>query len=660
MGPSERTGLCAGLTREFGLAEGVALKGLSDMTKRVRSIRPSLPPRLRRLAAWSVLTSCGAGALAATGDGGLADPNITYVGRWDTSSSTQYTSHWDGTYLTTRFTGRNVSVKLGGAMGFKAVIDGVITMHWGWGGTVPLTSTPLASDGPHTLQIVADYDDREVPFQGLVLDAGATTLPFGSRPLIEFIGDSITAGQGGSEWALTDYAWLTGEQLGVHHTQIAWAGITLSDGYHYSTNEWPGMESMYFRAWAVNRCYNVQCTPDASHPTPNPAWDFSKYSPKIIVINLGTNDWGVGEPGSIFKDRYSGFLASVRSKHPNAEIFVLRTFNGYLAQETQTAVAERVSAGDTRLHYVDTSGWLIPHPSADFADLYHPNDLGYRKVKDRLVPILQPYLGGTALANDTQFKFDSVASWPYGSQSGAYQGDNHWSDVTNASYQVPFSGTQIKLYGARAPQHGIAAVSIDGGAETNVDTYSATRADGALLWSSPVLPGGTHSLKVRVTGMRNVGASGSYITADRVDIANGGLNLLSNPGFESGLSGWSTWPAGSSQAYTDVWGPHSGTSDLVQWSSSPYQVATYQAVSGLSNGLYTVRAWVKGSGGQQLYVKNFGGPQRTAYLTASDSFREVVIGNVNVTNGYAEVGFWTDDPAGGQWLIADDVSFYRQ
>jgi hypothetical protein len=98
----------------------------------------------------------------------------------------------------------------------------------------------------------------------------------------------------------------------------------------------------------------------------------------------------------------------------------------------------------------------------------------------------------------------------------------------------------------------------------------------------------------------------------------------------------------------------------VQWSSSPYQVATYQAVSGLSNGLYTVRAWVKGSGGQQLYVKNFGGPQRTAYLTASDSFREVVIGNVNVTNGYAEVGFWTDDPAGGQWLIADDVSFYRQ
>jgi hypothetical protein len=150
------------------------------------------------------------------------------------------------------------------------VIDGTISTYWAWGTTIALDTSSLTNDGPHTLQIAADYDDREVPFQGLVLDAGATTLPLDPRPVIEFIGDSITAGQGSSHWALTDYAWLTGEKLGAHHTQIAWAGITLSDGYHYSNNNWPGMESMYFRAWAVNRCYNVTCTPDAAHPTPNP------------------------------------------------------------------------------------------------------------------------------------------------------------------------------------------------------------------------------------------------------------------------------------------------------------------------------------------------------------------------------------------------------
>jgi hypothetical protein len=89
-------------------------------------------------------------------------------------------------------------------------------------------------------------------------------------------------------------------------------------------------------------------------------------------------------------------------------------------------------------------------------------------------------------------------------------------------------------------------------------------------------------------------------------------------------------------------------------------VATYQTISGLSNGLYTVKAWVQGTGGQQLYVKNFGGAQRTAILPSTNAYTEVVISNVNVTNGYAEVGFWSDDAAGGKWFIADDVSFYRQ
>jgi lysophospholipase L1-like esterase len=623
-----------------------------------------------RTALWGLLFSCGASAWAATGDGGLADPNITYVGRWDKSSSTQYTSHWDGAYLSTKFTGRSVSVKLASKMSFKAIIDGTISSYDDWAqnfttnGTVNLTPTALANDGPHTLQIVANYDTLKVPFQGLVLAAGATTLPIEPRPLIEFIGDSITAGQGSSQWAITDYAWLTAERLGAHHTQIAWAGITLVDGYHYD-HLWPGMESMYFRAWAVNDCYNVECTPVPDHPTPNPAWDFTQYSPKIIVINLGTNDGNLKVPSDTFQSKYTAFLQNVRAQHRDAEIFVMRTFNKFMVPETQNAVAARIAAGDTHLHYVDTDGWLIPYTwtpplSPDFADGFHPNDTGYQKVSERLASVLQPYLSTSVSVNDPQFRYDSAASWPYGSQSGAYQGDNHWSNATNASYEVPFSGTQVKLYGGRAPQHGIAAVSVDGGAETNVDTYSATRADGVLLWSSPALAAGTHTLKVRVTGMKNVSATGAYVTADRVDIVNGGLNLLKNPGFESGLTGWGTWPVSAPQAYTDVWGPHAGARDLVHWSNSPYQVATYQTLTGLANGLYTARAWMKGSGGQQLYVKNFGSSQMVASLPASDGYSQLVIPNINVTNGYAEVGLWTDDGTGGKWMLADDVSFYKQ
>jgi hypothetical protein len=115
-------------------------------------------------------------------------------------------------------------------------------------------------------------------------------------------------------------------------------------------------------------------------------------------------------------------------------------------------------------------------------------------------------------------QYQYTGTWSYGSQSGAFQNDNHWSSTTNNNYQVRFNGTRIQLYGARANNHGIAAVSIDGGTEVNVDFYAATRADNVLLWTSPTLPAGNHTLRVRVTGTHNPSSSGNPITADRVVI----------------------------------------------------------------------------------------------------------------------------------------------
>jgi hypothetical protein len=115
-------------------------------------------------------------------------------------------------------------------------------------------------------------------------------------------------------------------------------------------------------------------------------------------------------------------------------------------------------------------------------------------------------------------QFNYVGTWSYGSQTNAYQTDNHWSSVTNDSVTVTFTGTKIALYAAKASVHGIGAVSIDGGAETNVDYYAATRADNTLMWTSPTLTAGTHTFKLRVTGTKNASATAVTVTADRVDI----------------------------------------------------------------------------------------------------------------------------------------------
>ncbi|HEY9106315.1 MAG TPA: GDSL-type esterase/lipase family protein, partial [Roseateles sp.] len=426
------------------------------MTTCNRSARASLPRRFVRFALTGLALACSATVLAGTGNGDLTDANINYVGRWDKSNGATFRSYWTGAYVSTKFTGTTVKVKLAEKTAFMAIIDGVAT-NWDEVGTINLTPTPL-KNGTHTLKIVIKKENVEMPFQGLVLDAGASTVKPDTLPLVEFIGDSITFGQGTTDLAVSDYAWITGERMGAEHTQIAYPGITLVDGYHYSWNNFPGMESLYFKLWQANRCPDVACTG-------NPAWNFANYTAKLVVINLGTNDGNNSVPSATYQSRYAGFLQNIRAKYPNADIFALRPFGGHYQTETQAAVNARISAGDNKLHYIDTTDWLT-YP-ADYVDGAHPNDGGHVKASNRLLPILLPYLGKVTL-NDTKFNYDTTGNWPSGSQSGAYLDDNHWSSVTNAYYQVPFTGTQVKLYGGQAPAHGIAAVSVDGGAETFV------------------------------------------------------------------------------------------------------------------------------------------------------------------------------------------------
>jgi hypothetical protein len=85
---------------------------------------------------------------------------------------------------------------------------------------------------------------------------------------------------------------------------------------------------------------------------------------------------------------------------------------------------------------------------------------------------------------------------------------------------VAFNGKQVLWYGAKSSSMGVVAVSIDGGAETNVDMYAASRSDDVLLWTSPTLTSGAHTFKARCTGTKNGSSTDYFISADRIDISN--------------------------------------------------------------------------------------------------------------------------------------------
>ena len=309
------------------------------------------------------------------------DRNLLYVGRWDRTDPANSHGNWIGSYLRVGFTGTSAAISLGGHAGLDVSVDGEpARVVAGGPGVVSLTPAPLAP-GRHAL-LVGVKGGGGWDFRGLVLDAGAGTLPPIDRPTIEFVGDSITCGSPGPLEAAGNYTWQTAEALGCDHTQISWPGRALTTGYGCQDDK-SGLDAQYFQ----RNCF---------YDSPKAPWNFATYTPQIVVINLGQNDACGNEPDDTFIASYVRFVKNVRAKFPKAKIVALRMFGGgHFGEDTRKAVATINAGGDARVHFLDTAGWLDP---ADFADGVHPNASGNLKAAMRLAPLLKPLLPAKAQA----------------------------------------------------------------------------------------------------------------------------------------------------------------------------------------------------------------------------------------------------------------------
>ena len=99
-----------------------------------------------------------------------------------------------------------------------------------------------------------------------------------------------------------------------------------------------------------------------------------------------------------------------------------------------------------------------------------------------------------------------------------FLGGDHAASAADATATFAFTGTQIAIYAVREPGGGIAAFSLDGGAETTIDTYAAVRQGEQPIYASPHVALGAHELRVRVTGSANANATGTAVHVDRAEI----------------------------------------------------------------------------------------------------------------------------------------------
>jgi hypothetical protein len=125
-----------------------------------------------------------------------------------------------------------------------------------------------------------------------------------------------------------------------------------------------------------------------------PTWDFV-VKPDAVVIDLGTNDFNLGDPGAMYTTALGTFVDTVRSKYPGAWIFcALGTMLGNPPHDQAKAYIQSVvtsHGGDAgKVAFIDMGIQdVLKGTGCDF----HPNTAEDQRLADLLVPAIRQKLG---------------------------------------------------------------------------------------------------------------------------------------------------------------------------------------------------------------------------------------------------------------------------
>jgi len=257
---------------------------------------------------------------------------LSYSGRIDFSDISKPIISWSGTSISTRFTGTSVAVVLEDQEGnnfFNVIIDGndktpyILSAKQGY--HKYLITTTL-SDNDHELEIYKRTEgaDGVTIFHGLELEHNAKVFAVLEKKTrkIEFFGDSITSGLGidadpyAGDNDIADknhyvtYAALVGRALNADVHTISKSGIGLMSNYvGYIDYKMPD--------------YYAQLH---GYDNNNSKWDFSSWTPDVVVMNLLQNDKWIYESletkptEAEIIEKYVAFVRKLRATYPNAHI----------------------------------------------------------------------------------------------------------------------------------------------------------------------------------------------------------------------------------------------------------------------------------------------------------------------------------------------------
>ncbi|MBO6141329.1 MAG: lipase [Ruminococcus sp.] len=241
----------------------------------------------------------------------------------------------------------------------------------------------------------------------LVTDDNAKVTPAPERSRkIEFIGDSITCGYGVDDEDATHnfktstedctgaYAYKAARLLDADYSLVSISGYGIISGYTATAESKIPEQTVpqYYKSLGFS--YNKFAGKLAPQDIP---WDFSRYIPQAVVINLGTNDDSYcldhADRQRDYTDNYKLFLKEVRANNPDAFIFCTVGIMGTrIYKALETAVNEyKAESEDTKiLSYCFTEQ---DHENDGYAADYHPTRKTHDKASKAISQVIKETMG---------------------------------------------------------------------------------------------------------------------------------------------------------------------------------------------------------------------------------------------------------------------------
>lgn len=223
---------------------------------------------------------------------------------------------------------------------------------------------------------------------------------------IEFIGDSITCGYGvddpdrdhhfktTTEDATKAYAFKTAMALDADYSLVSFSGNGIISGYtdngkKQTSQLVPDVYDKLGKSWGNYNGFNIQ----------DIEWDFSKFQPQYVVINLGTNDasyTGSDKERVIeYADGYTEFLKTVREKNPDAHIVCALGVMGAALYKNgvERAVAQYTEqTGDTNVSTLQLS--QQDGNKNGYAADWHPTEASQDIAAEEMTAYLKSLING--------------------------------------------------------------------------------------------------------------------------------------------------------------------------------------------------------------------------------------------------------------------------